>query len=79
MAGIDNSVLSAKLKVKAIARISELGVQKYTFGVNWVSKISNRVSKLHPDTLLAKIKGLLKVTLLSMCGYKLNVYHSTFS
>ena len=58
---------------RALARISELGVQKYTFGVNWVSnffsshcikntqkiwirvsKISNRVSKRHPDTPLAK-------------------------
>ena len=57
---------------RALARISELGVQKYTFWVNWVSnsfssialytenmdirvsKISNRVSKRHPDALLAK-------------------------
>ena len=25
------------IKTTALARISELGVQKYTFGVNWVS------------------------------------------
>ena len=59
-----------RLAVKALARISELGVQKYTFGGEFgpipfhpialytkdmdirVSKISNRVSKRHPDTLL---------------------------
>ena len=54
---------------KVLARISELRVQKYTFGVNWVlfiplhyiqkygywvSKICNRVSKRHMDTPLPK-------------------------
>ena len=65
--------LKSSWRLGALARISELGVQKYRFGGKWVSdsfsshcintqktldiamrKISNRVSKRHPNTPLSK-------------------------
>ena len=81
------------LQSRALARISEMGVQKYTFGVNWVSnsisshciiwthknmdirvsKISNMVSKRHPDTplwLKACFKGIRKRFILTITSQK---------